>query len=132
MHLAGVYTPALHSSFLSFKSSLQEDRRQRHKHKIIKEPQTQSEWTDVSFNAPSSADSPPDPELIRGQLGAGVSVEARQQDRVPVSDSWAKISSHQVIPSYRFYPKTPDCLEPHLHLLPLGLNDCLVVMAVRL
>lgn len=55
MHLTGVYTPALHmSSFLSFKSSLQEDKTQRHKHMIIKEPQTQSEWTDVRFNAPSS------------------------------------------------------------------------------
>lgn len=53
MHLTGVYTPALHmSSFLSFKSSLQEDRTQRHKHKIVNEPLTQSEWTDVSFNAP--------------------------------------------------------------------------------
>lgn len=49
MHLTGDYTPALHmSSILSFKSSLQEDRTkhrdnhsQRHKHKIIKEPQTQ-------------------------------------------------------------------------------------------
>lgn len=44
MHLPVIYTPALHmSSFVSFKSSLQEDRTkhnhsQRHKHKIIKEP----------------------------------------------------------------------------------------------
>lgn len=58
MHLTGVYTPALHmSSTLSFKSSLQEDRTkhrdnhsQRHKHKIIKEPQTQLHRTTVSVN----------------------------------------------------------------------------------
>lgn len=49
MHLTGVYTPALHMcSIQSFKSSLQRDRTEhneshskRHKHKIIKEPQTQ-------------------------------------------------------------------------------------------
>ncbi|MEQ2260905.1 hypothetical protein XENORESO_003024 [Xenotaenia resolanae] len=49
MHLTGVYTPALHMcSIQSFKSSLQRDRTKhkdshskRHKHKIIKEPQTQ-------------------------------------------------------------------------------------------
>lgn len=68
MHLTGVYTPALHmSSFLSFKSSRQEDRRQRHKHKIIKEPRTQS---DVGFNAPSSTDSLTHPDSIKGHLGA--------------------------------------------------------------
>lgn len=101
MHLTGVYTPALHmSSFLSFKSSLQEDRTQRHKHKMVKEPQTQSEWTQVSFNAPSSPHSLTDPDLIKELMWpTGASSAVR----------WSEISSHTQLSTFSTL-NIPDCL----------------------
>ena len=126
MHLTGVYTPALHmSSFLSFKSSLQEDRTQRHKHKIVKEPQTQSEGTDVSFNASSSAKSLTHTDLIKGQLGANVSAWSQlsrtQNLWLTAGRGPAHIRSFSA--NCLFYPKIADCLLSHHHLLPLKLND---------
>lgn len=92
MHLTGVYTPALHmSSFLSFKSSLQEDRTQRHKHKMVKEPQTQSEWTQVSFNAPSSPHSLTDPDLIK---------ELVWPTGASSAESWSEISSRTQLSTF--------------------------------